>query len=631
VSTLPDPAPISYNGVTFATETETVEIAATPRYDSTGRTVSYIEYDLTLRALIYGSQANGTGNASNDGNMQTLRVLLQQPGGALVYQNRGFGNLNINVAGPRDVVWGPKPKLLRWKPDGANNSAWITWRVTVAIPECPNNAAYRFALMEFVYKLSFRVDRSGMTTRVYSGHLAIPQTRNGGVNGRLLSDNADKYREQIFPQYVPGFRRIPGDFTLSEDKCRLEWSITDEQMGPNCPPAGMTEAKAEHSVSAPTGLIQWTAQLSAEYDLAPGTSGGDAARAFSALWHSRLIATLRNARIGGQAVNLASYVITGFTMREPEIYGKVRKAAFKLTYTFTTDRKTAFLASGLWLPVNPLNQSWTVWNASMTGTGGPLGPRGSAGMGFVNSDDVLVDLCAQPSTPVNNNSLVPSIPPEVMQELRTPTPAPNSSWLLYLIEIITQPRDNVSELKALPLGPAVYEATPTSPADRSGFRPPYRQGVLSNFQYRSSPRQVVILRGRALRAGYPITPPQLVAVGGQPAVPANGAAEYFRTGVVTNYGVPVVAAEWRFRYLLPDTPQLPVLPPSNPFLAAGATTSVLTTADGLDSGVDPGQSVLTAGGYGGLPFPTGPVDDGGGGGGGSTLHTGGGDPFPTGP
>lgn len=83
-------------------------------------------------------------------------------------------------------------------------------------------------------------------------------------------------------------------------------------------------------------------------------------------------------------------------------------------------------------------------------------------------------------------------------------------------------------------------------------------------EVRSGPSVYVWLFGRAIRAGYPIDPPVLATVGGLTPIQARNEQCYFDQGIVGNWGgVPIIAARWVTRYLLPGIPTGIGLP-SNP-------------------------------------------------------------------
>src|SRR5262249_41004298 len=157
---------------------------------------------------------------------------LTKPGGKLIYDGRGFGGFTINVpggGGVRDVVWGPKPQILSFKPlGGPGLAAEITWQVEVGVPECAS-ASYQFRPLEFVFRVTYHPHR-GYTTRPLPGLRRVPMSR-GPVEAPPLPVSVDFSRERTTPPLIPGFDRSFGPWTIDESKTRLDWSIIDDELG----------------------------------------------------------------------------------------------------------------------------------------------------------------------------------------------------------------------------------------------------------------------------------------------------------------------------------------------------------------------------------------------------------------
>lgn len=626
------PGVCSYNGVTFPTETETVEIASRPVPDASGRTVKYVLHAITLKFTVaveqlIVDQEGGGFEESTDSPLEVIRKRLTAYGGELHYENIGFGNLTINVQGTTtqlglasgqgppndddtvlDVEWGPKPTLLRWKPDAFNQAAEVTWTVEVRIPEC-DTASYEFATMEAVYKLSFEIDRSGYTRRVYSGHVSIPQTR-ATVTGRTLSDQADRLRETINPARLAGFRRLPGTFTLDESKCRLDFHVVDEEVGPNYLPPGAIDGHVSQSCYRGAERFNWTATLSGEWEVSRDFSLSMAWDWFYNLWKRRSDAALNTPFLGGKQVS----VITAMSVGEPDVYGKQR-AAMSITWTYLAAFDAVVRAAGVWTGV-PSN-NWAAWNTSLSAA---LGPRGHARLAFSAADDALIDLCAQGANTPRQNSSLKTPPAPTKTTLRNPYPEPLTSWLFWWSSITTGQVDNIVEAKPLPPEPATPPAAPTGGGGGGGLGPLQGGSYLDPFptpgspdpgrvprpqpggpgrvpatrvilppvlnptqtitgvtttdppsviQKRTDSRYFAILRGGALRAGYPITPPVLLSVGGVRAIQANRQGDgFYQLQRYSWFGVPVYEAGWQLYYILASRPTGDVTVPPTPYEGA---------------------------------------------------------------
>lgn len=587
----------TYNGITFGHKTETVGVDIRPVYDTAGRAVVYNVYSFTISGPVYVS------GGVSDTTMPGIIRALTQPAGEFRYENKGLGtSFRINIpggGGTRDVIWGPKPQLLRSKPIGT--ALWVTWQVEVAIANCPEVDA-RFRVMEFNYRLNYDGDASDYWRRTYSGHVRIPQTRRR-VNDRSLSDTADAYRDLINPACPPGFRRVSRSFPLSEDKCRLDFTIVDEQMPLNIPPDGIVHAQARHSVSAgkflaPTSL--WNGTISASYEVGRQYPKEWALGWFLQLLDERLTYIRRHAQNVLKGVNAGKphVLVHSFQMDEPEIYGR-QTASFSAGYTTLMDRAEVLTrgGSGLWQPLGSSN--WLKWAASMKDS--LLSTRGLAGLRHFPTDDVIIDLCDdrrprfgqivardKKKRPDNRGKIISN-----------EYPGDRNSYIRYRTRIKLGLIDDVVELKPLPgagvaggtvtgsasggagitpkplpgagavpaggellgqggnfLGmvpkavldslppPGQPGAKPETPLPGTGDDPP-------SIQTRCRPTVEIILEGHAVRAGYPVVPPTLVSVGGYKAIPANRPGNGFVQEVATSwFGVPILVGYWNFRWLV---------------------------------------------------------------------------------
>lgn len=588
---LPTAATVYYNGVYFPSNVEAIDASIRPTYDAAGRTVKFVTYDFTFRCIL--GEVNQEAGQTTDTTMEQLRVLLNAPGANFKYQNAGLGiNLDINPAGGggiRDVVWGPKPQLLRWKPYG-NIAGELTWSIQFCIPEC-SNAQYMFAPMEYAFTLSYNIDPSGYTTRTYSGFVAIPQTRRT-PESRTLTDQADRLRESIALPLVPGFRRLPGQFTLSEDKCKLNFQITDEEVGPNYLPPGVINASVSHDITTDKYLAgMYNATISADYELTRDQDRSNALAHFFVIAKDRLQRAIAGWQdFAGNKEKNSFPIPRQFRASHPDLYGR-KAATFSITYLFLSNIKDLIRVSGLWAPVP--NSNWQLWAQSLSNTA--FHPRGNAKLAFKPSDDVIVDLCL-PVSAAPVSAAPPDIPIRDRQpEFRGQIPPPDSSWIKFDSRGKIIPIDNVITLRTLPLSPiklgsAEQDVTRPPgpllhlpPADGADPARPSNQGNLLGrmgnltvypkeatgedvAQVRAKPTVYVQLSGSAVRAGYEITPPAVVKYGGRDVVPVNHPGCGFETWQAASwFGVPIIAARWTLLYRVLGTPEgvAPIM--SSPF------------------------------------------------------------------
>lgn len=538
-------ATISYNGYVFDERTETIGISARPKYDAAGRTVSFVVHTITLRTIIT------TPNQTLDQGMAAIRRLLLAPGKAFRYVAAGYGAMAINVTDvAKDVVWGPKPQELSYKPIGVR-AAEIVWRVEVAIPECSNAVTSR-AIMEFNYTLAIEIDRAGFTSRTYQGYYVIAMTRQ--LNGtRQLNDSADAYWEDVLPVVPSGFRRNVQQRTLDETKARMTFTVTDEEMGPNILPPGIVDCKASHSLeTSATGMTQWVGVIRADYEIARDYSPAKTYEHFIKLVRQRLAETNRlreRIETPTSSHNIMStatkgYLVPlGFAMEEPDIYGRPM-ARYSMRYMLTQPFRAILKASSLWLPVD---NDWKTWKASLANSA--LAPRGNAGMKFRPQDDAVIDLCVGATeVALKTQEDVPNaIRTLIGEDLDQACPSANDSWLAYELSFEAESEDRVMVHKVLPVGDSTASV---SGSVASG----YSQVVDAPpdiVQRTASNADVIYVVGRAVRACYDIVQPRLRYFGDREAVLANRPGiEYFKTEVSGKFGHTVITARWRQRYIL---------------------------------------------------------------------------------
>jgi hypothetical protein len=555
-------------------------------------------YSITMRTII-------SGNGPTDAVVKDAIAKLTHPAGKLTYTGRGFGDFTVDNGGVlKDVMWGPIPQVVSLRPMGGKRACELTWSVEFALPTC---RAVRIdgKVMEYNYRLTFDVDRLGITKRTYSGYLKIPGYRSGPDDLRIR-DSADSWRERIVPAPIPGFRRIPGTFELDEAKTTLRFTITDEEMGANIPPPGVIQARASHSYASSTkvGMQSFSGTISADYTLSRSTDVIVAQNAFWALCRARQAEILRGR-------DLRTIIPLTFSSSEPDLYAAALAVSFSLTYSISAPLEVILQAGGLGRPIPGSN--WRRWLMSM---GDTLGPRGNAGVIFNPGHDKIIDLCHdQRSTSTLQAGAGPQF-----QTLRTlpvspfPSPTPNTSWLDYRNRLRIEADSGVSTLKTLPtsirelrgdpaskgafpfkghsskptpsgvvrtlatfgastagvmLGSAITGSKSTSSTSellKGGGR--LESGIPetanTHAQKRVSDTIYLLMEGRALRAGYEIPVPQIVEIGGIKPIPCNrlDRGEGFAQEIIGNVGVPLYAAQWRIRLLLPELPKSIPTPPN---------------------------------------------------------------------
>ena len=551
MSLLPVVGTCSYNGFTIPVESDTQSLTAVPVQDMAKRTIVYVVYSIVLHWKSYvaaGSDMNAT--------MDTMRKQLTAQGGTFYYEDKGLGNISVNVPGrtKKDVIWGPIPKMLKMRQIGIN-AVDVIWQIDVAIPEC-SAAAFNGRIMEFNFNLAFAIETSGYQRRTYSGFIRIPMTRSR-QDDRRMPDNIDDYRYKIYPKLLPGFRRTPGTFKIDESKTRLDFTIEDTEEGPNFAPPGCVSATASHSYSNidPRILSRYTGTIEAEYEILRGSPRHVAKFAFANLVAERakFLADDLRAFAGPQDGKVFIFPMN-WSASEPEIYGHL-KCKYSLKYGILLHIRH-FLASALWEPVADSN--WSKWSKPLSEFAWTA--NGNAGLRFYQQDDAIIDLCLAPPsvgasiettlrrTSANNNK-------DAMLKVFKP-PTPDISWWHYenrlRLETIS------SNIIHQPLSTTRLTSTQSQNdfgfKSKDGFKPVPSLGPPSIIQERSGPMTFIIMEGSAVRIGFEIPEPRLArGFGGM--FPYDMPGDGFKTWISGNIGWRIYTARWRKRYALPTPPK----------------------------------------------------------------------------
>ena len=594
----------------------TTGINVKPVYDQAGRTVVYSEYDLTLQAWVFGQPT--------DAAVQSAVRLLTVPAGVLEYENKGVGGLVVNTGRIKDVMWGPRPQLVGLDVGGKNgNATRITWRVTVCIPTCAD-ARFAFAAMEFNFSVAVDVGASGLSSRTYAGHIRIPQTRSK-AGARQLTDTADAYREKVVPTLPPGFRREHQNFELDEAKTTCRFTVVDVQMGKNIPPPGVIEITGpgmRYGSSPQEGMEAFTGSASLTYKLAATTPVN------VAINHFRAYVIDRSRGLGDKFIPMTH------TLAEPNPYGPDRLVELGMGFSAVVPLRQLLINGGLWRPAGQDWQAWASSMRVTLGPRGEAGLVFHTGddaivdlCGTETINTLASNRTGQPSaaavppagyfpTPspessylryrnsvrveVDNGIMILKTLPAKQGDVTTLSSGPSSSATQSLNgagaaggkSAGPARSDAVPPGVAKPLDPFYvpsFTATPKPGAGPYDYLNNSRVGWSGGFlspparvrggkpgkaavsaQARVSPTIRLVMEGFAIRAGYPVSQPQLVDVGGVTPIPTSklDRGEGFVQAVIGNAGVPVYGARWRLSYTLEDAPDTDAPIPPNPLYDA---------------------------------------------------------------
>lgn len=573
--------------ITFAAFYRT-SMSAKPVADEAHRTTIYVEYTLDVQG--YVTTAPGE-------TWQELRKKLTKPAGELYYQEHGYDGATVfHVNGSsriRDVKWGPWPELLDFTPLGGHgNASRVHWRCVICIPECDGAVQYTKHLMALNFTAHFSIDQDGYTTERVEGYLEVPITRKSEQD-RTVPDCADLYRREVLAKRPPqpGWQRKGQDYKVSQDRRRLDFSWSDEEL-PSPLPRKVTKIQARHAVetSLKEGFTNWNVEIDATITMARGVAKSESLPVFLQLIDSRTAIADRKKTV----------LPVKFRV-EDDIFGRGTRYSYAARYLNTVSIGMAMQALRLWRHID--GSDWTDWRTSMATTE-VTDPGGPAQRIMAPSEDWIVDLCLGDVKPIPPPYL--NTPPPIFRDpppdkpkpddsIKPKKPKPDETWVEYEARLRYRSRSSSVRHKKLPKTPqgetprlegfAVQtpSSQPTTPPrggstipfpvppgppggkpgdapastiklEQGGIGAESPQGAMPSdtVQTVTSPTRTIVLHGHGVRYGYRVPVPYLTRINGVPVV------EFERHVEETSYeavlGVPLFRTDWAIEYILPAAP-----------------------------------------------------------------------------
>lgn len=558
---------VQYNGIVFPPTVKS-SVRIIPELDTAQRMVKYRTYyinvttEFTADDFVSGTQnAIQIGTAVQQGQpldpiMPGLRKLLLQVGKVLTFTGQGLG-LDLTIDESKDVRFGPKPRLIHFRPLGGAQCVAVEWEVETTIIECDSGPPNNMGM--FCFSMGFFIAPNGRSVRTINGEAEALVHRTG--NG--IDNTVDTLRDSIDIPLIDGFERTTR-WDESEDKRSLRFSIIDEEIPSDNPyHPFMIRMRASHNMRSGLGIGQggfsvWQNTIQGHIEIAPAQPRSLAWTAFLALVNDRINYASTNANLSTDTGDVkGSVIITDMDLTE-EIYDN--HLSFMVGYTVASDLQTILDVSGMWRPVP--GAAWSEWSTSMAEI---QGNRGVAGLKHKKTDDVLIDFCPEPITypqqtylaqePVRNTALVAfNCPPQ------------ESSWLDYKFKTqiiresgavftrflgpgdstaqdqddVTDSLIGVDEVGTLNLGGLIGNVLTFA---ANNVKP-------NVFTDRGASAIKLIFEGYALRVGFHIPIPGVTKVNGQPAV--VDVEQIMPSQFIRWSGsCPVYMAAWRRVYLLP--------------------------------------------------------------------------------
>lgn len=572
---------LSYNGLTFDSMHKS-KVSNRVVLDDAGRAPKWNEVTIVVEADIDLKTMVDAGFASFSAAVTDVLRTLNEPGGELIYKNKGFGDFYVNStqSNVRDLAYGPKPEVIEFTPIGGNQVVHVVWKVVTCVTHCAG-ASHRDHVFNMTWDASYDIDSDGYLTVTTNGSFEVPATYPGtqGAGGPLTfaaNSSADEWWKRVCPLPRVGFKRLSRPRKLSRDRRRIEFTIVDQELPVPLPP-DCTMMDARHRVRASRGaraaFQTWNCTISATVRVNPKLPR-------STTWNRFMIMAQNRIKHARQFNNPASVLLMDIDVDE-DVFGK--DAKFSVSYHIIgSPLSTILQRSGLWI-LTP-GTSHASWTRSMKQVYAPHGINGAL---FSSGDDIMIDLCHAPAVKR------PEIPTEPNRDGETTNDAgthafaatgvvkgatdqqqywfpPENSWLTWNSDLWFEEDDNVVRHK--PLAGKVKPGTPKVQAN--GSVAPVATDTAMEFsladwdtpdilQQVCSPDTSVSLVGTAMRFGYRINPPRLKKFGGKEVTQTKNLVIEKQLGAMQ--GIPIWGLAWRIEYALTEPANdMPAL--ANPLL-----------------------------------------------------------------
>ncbi len=535
---------LSYNGYTFSDRSH-IDVSTEPVYDDSDRSVTYLKHMITVQAIVIPEDGSGASAGTTANTMQDIRRRLTKPGQRFSLTDSGFGPDivigNIGTNAVNDVNFGPKPRMISWKPIGNTVSAEVTWQCEVCIPDC-EFAGYE-GVASFHYSVRFSLTDRGHTTRTTSGHLEIAAHRKGVITDdvysgtREISDSADNYRHLINVTKPANFKRQQ-DYELSADKRRLRFTIVDTEIqSPNAYPPGVSIIEGNHRVRT-NKYSRTTAQNSINVSIQL-----DRDQPKIMAWE--IFRAIVNKRISHPIAAGLTVMFEDLEIDEPLFAFRLQ---FSLSYRVIGEEIRKILTSlGLY---RSLGYSWETWAATRELV---EGERGLAQLSHDESQDELVDLCTQGSLPaIGGDSLTVLGPDSAYQGLCNEKPDPEKSYVHFEATLIDETEAN--SVTTYTLGEVDVQNNTFDPADPLATLNNVEATDIEAVIAEAAPGQRFRWKGYMERMGYPIPTPDILQVG-DVTLKRVGKGKVGRKLKGVYFCQRVYSAAWNILYEVTERPQ----------------------------------------------------------------------------
>lgn len=533
------PDSVFYNGYQFG-EYSHVSVNASFAEDEAGRTVLYHRYVVRVVATIYPKE----GDSVAGDHFSRIRRQLTKQGGHLRIQHQGFArNFEVNGSGgQRDVMFGPKPRMLAWDPVGEELAVEVIWECEFAIPTCEDGASSRSSgVMAFNYSIAWRIDTAGYTTRTIAGYIEIAMTRLG----RSIPDTADAYRDLVEVNKPDNFQRET-HWTLSKDKRRADFTVVDtEQRTPHPFPPDVINIRASHRVGWTHRQLATLPQtISATIELAQTAARGRAWEIFKAICEQRLQFGLANGTVFLEGVQL-----------DEDLFGNTFNFALSYRYyTALEDRSPLaelFNATGIGSDLRVgTGLDWSLWSQSIAHL---QSHRGFAEQSHNPEQDTIIDLCvdeAEPTPPATTK--LPLHLGSVYTRFCNERPPADRSYIRF--ESTLETYDELPTAVQVTLGKDDLELEQFDPSNPLPNLGESSVEEITRFVESAAGSVDFVWKGYAERVGFPIPRPDKLTVGDIELV-RKGSGRFRQKFLGVHLCQKVYAAAWNQVYTVTERPE----------------------------------------------------------------------------
>ncbi len=495
---------VVYNGVQFGgTDSDHTmmppdyRLAGTPIYDEAGRSVTHVQYVLSVSTVIFG-----TSEAVLSSTITDMQTRLTAAGKSLSLSGLGVGF----ARNPQDIIWGPKPGPFNFAPVGGQCAWEIQWSIEFNVNHCMSAGAGPLTWMAWNYSTAWDNDLEGLTTRVISGHVQIIQQRQPGNRSNIVAHTVDEARKRIVVVVPDNFRRTRNTWREASDKQRIDFSVVDAQLPSDAPPVGIIEADGNFSVNTTgVGFAKGGATVSATLTVAPGVPRSVAMIAFMSVALAKQRELLR---AGGDRVNVMP---SAFTVNH-QMWS--RTTSFSMTWDLAGCIQDILFRANIWEPVP--GTSYRRWRASVEHL---WENRGSADLISLAGDDLIIDVCQQVTGRTFGNSPRGQGDDDRYQPFRYACPdiPAKASWLAYDIRVRVIRKDNqTTHRKAVAVPSSILNNIVSGTVSSLLPGPRYQVPAADKHvtEYNGVPTVRVLLQFKGLRVKFLPDMPVLSSVGG---------------------------------------------------------------------------------------------------------------------